>query len=53
MIIIVKIIIIIIIIIIIVIIIMINPRGLEIPGGNWRWIFSPLAVMLKCTQKIK
>ena len=44
---------IIIIIVIIMMIIIINPRGLEIPGGNWRWIFSPLAVMLECTQKIK
>ena len=25
-------------------------RGLEIPGGDWRGIFIPLAVRLKCTQ---
>ena len=33
------------------IIIIISPRGLEIPGGNWRGIFRPLTVRLKCTQK--
>ena len=31
----------------------ISPRGLEIPGGNWRGIFSPLTVRLKCTREIK
>ena len=40
-------------IIIIIIIIIIYPLGLEIPGGNWRGIFSPLAIRLRCTQKIK
>ena len=39
--------------IIIIIIIIISPHGLEIPGGNWHGIFSPLAVRLKCTRKIK
>ena len=30
------------------------PRGLEIPGGSWCGIFSPLAVRLKCTKnKVK
>ena len=42
-----------IIIIKILIIIIIKPRRLEIPGGNWRGMFSPLAVSLKCNQKIK
>ena len=42
-----------IIIIIIMIIIIISPHGLEIPGDNWHGIFSPLAVRLKCTRKIK
>ena len=40
-------------IIIIIIIIIINPCGPEVSGGNWHEIFSPLAVRLKCTQKIK
>ena len=31
----------------------INLRGLEIPGGNYHRIFSPLAVRLKCIQIIK
>ena len=31
----------------------ISPHGLEIPGGNWRGIFSPLTVRLKCTREIK
>ena len=39
--------------IIIILIIIISPHGLEIPGGNWHGIFSPLAVRLKCTRKIK
>ena len=38
---------------ILIIIIIIKPRRLEIPGGNWRGMFSPLAVSLKCNQKIK
>ena len=38
---------------IIIIIIIIYPLGLEIPGGNWRGIFSPLPVRLRCIQKIK
>ena len=37
--------------VIIIIIIIINPRGFEIPGGNWNGIFKPSAVRLKCTQK--
>ena len=37
----------------IIIIIIIYTLGLEIPGGNWRGIFSPLAVRLRCIQKIK
>ena len=40
-----------IIMIIITIIIIINPSGLEIPGGNWHGVFSHLTVKLKCTQK--
>ena len=48
-----TIIIVIAIIIIIIIIIIINPCGPEVSGGNWHEIFSPLAVRLKCTQKIK
>ena len=39
--------------IIIIIIIITYPLGLEIPGGNRRGIFSPLAVRLRCIQKIK
>ena len=35
------------------IIIMINPHGLEIPGGNWHGIFCPLAVRLKCFRITK
>ena len=30
-----------------------NNNKIEIPGGNWREIFSPLAVRLKCTRVIK
>ena len=45
------IIIIIIITIIMIMIIIINPRGVKVPGSNWRGIFSPLSVRLKCTQK--
>ena len=37
----------------IIIIIIIYPLGIEIPGGNRRGIFSPLAVRLRCIQKIK
>ena len=35
--------------IIIIIIIIINPRGLEVLGGIWHRISSPLAARLKCT----
>ena len=40
---------IIIIILLIIIVMIITPRGLEVPGGIWHGISSPLAARLKCT----